>query len=116
MGGAGQYMKHGRGKSQAAKRLLALSLCAVFVAVTLLSATYVFTHANHAHDRCGPVGNCTTCVNLTAALTLLESISIAMAAMALTAGGFFIGLPVRRTAVFHRGFSTLVRLKVRLNN
>ena len=113
---AGRQARNTKGKARPAKRVVALSICVVFISVTLLSATYVFTHVSHTHDRFGPVGKCTTCDNLTTALNLLESIAIAFAAMALICGGFFIDLPVRKTPVFHRGFFTLVLLKVRLNN
>ena len=116
MGCAEQNERDNKVNRQTAFRMIALSVCIVFISVSLLSATYIFTHVNHAHDRCGPVGNCTTCTNLTAALNLLESLSVAMAVAALAAGSLFAALSAPKPVAFQRGFPTLVCLKVRLNN
>ena len=115
MGCANQQMRENKWIRKAALRMIALSVCIVFISVSLLSATYIFTHVKHTHDRCGPAGNCTTCVNLTAALNLLESISVVMAVIALAIGGFFAVLSFLKPAAFLRGFPTLVCLKIRLN-
>ena len=116
MGGARHIVKHGKNKGQTAKRLIALSVCAVFIAVSLLSATFVFTHTTHKHDRFGPDGNCATCTRLAEAAYILESICIAMAGAAFFLWGFLMALPAPTPVSFYRGFRTLVFLKVRLNN
>ena len=105
----------GKGRRSAA-RLTALALCVLFVALTALSTAYILTHANHRHDHNGPGGDCTVCVRINAAERLLKTISTAAAGAALVFGGLSALLCAGKVPGCRKGFNSLIRLKVRLNN
>jgi hypothetical protein len=104
-------------KIPAAARLMALALCAVYIAAFLFSAAYILVHASHAHDSAGPDGSCAACARLAAAGGLLKSVSAAAAGGAPAAAWGTSGIfSLPKPAVSRAGLSTLVCLKVRLNN
>jgi hypothetical protein len=112
---SGAAAGNGRGRRSAA-RLTAFALCVLFIALTALSTAYILTHANHRHDHNGPGGDCAVCVRINAAERLLKTISTAAAGAALVFGGVFALLSARKVSGCHKGFYSLIRLKVRLNN
>jgi len=105
-----------RGNSKRPLRLTVLTLCAVFIAAFLLSATYIITHADHVHDHDGRNNSCATCFNLLSAENIFRQpflpapVSIAIIFATLT-------LICRVAhAFFNIVFSTPITLKIRLNN
>jgi hypothetical protein len=97
-------------------RLISLIVCALYMAVALLSSAYILIHANHIHDRAEPDGTCAVCAHIQAAENLLKIISAAIVSAAISFSGesaILFALISRR-----RGFKnfSLVALKVRLNN
>jgi hypothetical protein len=102
-------------KKQAALRLLALLLCALYLAVTLLSAAYLLAHVNHVHDNSGPGGACATCLHIASAKTLLKTLSSAVAAVGVAFSAFAFVLRLRPRYRLAGGGSP-VTLKVRMNN
>ena len=97
------------------KRIIALALLACFVSVSLLSAVFVFTHANHVHDHLGAGGGCATCAQIQIAESLLlqSGVSAGNGAFA------FISLLSALAAICLIslfGFQTLIKLKARMNN
>jgi len=97
-------------------RLLALTLCILFIACAIYSTAYVHIHANHRHDHLGPDGSCVTCVHLTLAVNLYKHLSNALVGTMIIFGCSSAICPILRFAGCHIGFLTLVRLKVRLND
>jgi hypothetical protein len=97
-------------------RLIAVLLCLCFLATLVLSAAFIVTHANHEHDHNGAGGDCATCAHISAAGNLLKTDSAAVALLTVTFGAGFTArliLPAARLAIAD---STLISLKVRLNN
>ncbi|MDR3288044.1 MAG: hypothetical protein LBT22_01300 [Peptococcaceae bacterium] len=97
-------------------RLIAMLLCVCFIAALLLSALFILTHAQHEHDHDGADGSCATCAHMTALGNLLKQLSTPVVTATTAMGALFairFSLKPR-----HRRFvfSTLVILKVRLNN
>ncbi|MCL2152724.1 MAG: hypothetical protein FWH57_07190 [Oscillospiraceae bacterium] len=101
---------------QSAKRLIALAICVLFIAGSLLSAAFIFTHIHHEHDHNAPNGGCTTCVHISAAENLLKSLSAALAGAALIIECFSAIRSLLKPVSLNTGFFTLIHLKVRLNN
>jgi hypothetical protein len=94
-----------------------LIACAFFISVLILAATFIITHFNHTHDAGGRNGSCATCSHLTVAANLLAIISAAAATgAALATGGPLRVISVLKPVSFPAGTSTLVLLKIRLNN
>jgi hypothetical protein len=97
-------------------RLMALAACALYLAAMLLSSVFMLTHMNHIHDHDEPEGSCATCMHIQSAENLLKQLSTAVVSAAVAFGSLFgILLSVKVTSLCV-GFSTLVRLKVRLNH
>ncbi|MDR1272233.1 MAG: hypothetical protein LBK04_04495 [Clostridiales Family XIII bacterium] len=94
----------------------ALLLCAVFVAVSILSAVFVSTHANHEHDSHGIGGACATCAHVAYVKAILEQISAAVAGAVVVAGVLFALFHIQKPASPEKTDCSLVRLKVRLNS
>lgn len=103
-----------RGSKRSVKRLFALALCVLFIAATLLSTAFILTHANHKHDHDGPSGSCSTCTHMLAVGNFLKTISTAVAAIAMIF--LFTIQSFLKPVSLHTGFTTLVNLKIRLNN
>lgn len=97
-------------------RVIAFTLCILFIAASLFSTVFVFAHLNHTHDNNGPGGTCTTCIHMVTAKSLLRQISTAVAKTAIAVCCLFTLLFFRQPAALYSGFYTLVTLKVRLNN
>jgi hypothetical protein len=95
---------------------LALFVCVFFVAGSILSATFIFTHANHVHDQNGAGGTCATCAHVIAAATLLETLGIAMAVAALCLAVHHAIVSKLKPVSSNLDIFTLTSLKVRLNN
>lgn len=111
---------HYKSHKQSTKRLLikniALILYLCFIVVSFLSTTFILTHANHEHDHDGPNGSCVTCIHLTIAENLLKQLAAALVAAVLAfALSLFILFRLKHSASCV-GSSTLITLKVRLNN
>jgi hypothetical protein len=104
------------GGKQSVKRLLALTVCVLFIAVSILSGAVILIHANHIHDYDGPHGSCAACAHLATAGNLLKSLAAVIAGAALAFPGLFAILSVLKPVDPDMGFCTLVRLKIRLNN
>jgi cytochrome bd-type quinol oxidase subunit 2 len=103
-------------RRRSAKRRGALLLCAVFVAVSILSAVFVSTHANHEHDSHGIGGACATCAQIATVKAVLKQISIAVAGAVVVAGVLFVIFHMQKPALQEKADCSLVRLKVRLNS
>jgi hypothetical protein len=101
---------------RSAVRLIALFLCTLFLAASLLSSAYILIHTNHNHDHKGPDESCTICEHMMTAESLLKQISIAVAGAAISIGGLLIAPSILKPVFLNIGFSTPVNLKVRLNN
>ena len=95
--------------------MIALTICAFFIAVLLLSGTYIIIYSNHSHDQDGPGGTCDTCMHLEAANSLLETISTKIVTGGVTLGAFALVYSLCPYYVIIKSFS-LVSLKVRMNN
>ncbi|MCL2818054.1 MAG: hypothetical protein FWD39_06700 [Clostridiales bacterium] len=103
-------------KNKQPLKIVAFVFLLCFIIVLLLSEAVLLTHVNHEHDHLGANAKCATCAYLTAAGNLLKSLFAALAGAALTFGCFSAIFPVFKSAGFHTGFPTLIRLKTRLNN
>jgi hypothetical protein len=97
-------------------RLIALLLCALFIAVSLLSSAFILSHANHEHDQDMPDGSCATCAHVVAAENLLKTLGAAVIAVTLYLSGHHAIVSTLKPIASDLGFFTLVSLKVRLNN
>jgi low temperature requirement protein LtrA len=98
-------------------RRIALILCLLFIAASLLSSAFILTHASHVHDHAGEGGSCATCAHVMAAGHLLRTIGLTVVAAALSFGAHraFISI-LKFTAADLDFLISLVSLKVRLNN
>ena len=74
------------------------------------------TVRSHAHDHDGPGSSCATCMHMQAAGNLMKTMSMAVVAAVVFFGCLFGALCHFRPAYQATGLSTLVALKVRLNN
>lgn len=99
-----------------ALRLLALAVCVLFTAAFLFSVSFILTRANHVHDHNGANGCCATCVQVTAAAKLLNQLSAAIVKAAAMIFSLFAGLSLLRFFAHLIEGSSLVALKVQLNN
>jgi len=98
--------------SQTAKRLIALFTCVLFIAAFLLTASFILEHAGHDCEGY----DCSVCAQINSAENLLKQLSAAMIGAGFVIGcSFFIAFQIR-SAVSLVGLSTLVHLKVKLNN
>jgi hypothetical protein len=102
-------------KTRPVKRLTALALCLVFIAVSLLAAVFVYTHLNHTHDHNGPEGSCATCAHIAVAENLRRQLGTGAVAVVLAFGMLFALLAVLKPVVFGGSRCTLVSAKIRLN-
>ena len=103
-------------KKRLAVRLVALAICAFFLAGSLLTAMFVHSHSGHEHEQHEPDEYCTTCVHLTAAEKLLKSLFAAIAGAALVFGCFPADRPTSTSVDFGQVYYTPISLKVRANN
>jgi hypothetical protein len=97
-------------------RLIALLLCVCFIAAVLLSAAFILTHANHAHDHDGPGGSCVTCACISLAQNVLKSLFTAALGAAAALAYLFAVCALLASAVSRTDRYSLVSLKIRLNN
>ena len=104
------------GRKRSVLSVLALVVCILFFAVSILSEAFIFTHLDHEHDHNGPHGGCATCAHMAAAENLLKSISTSLIGVALAIWCFSAVLAILQPVDFNTGFHALVLLKVRLNN
>jgi Mn2+/Fe2+ NRAMP family transporter len=98
------------------KKILAFTVCVLFIVVTLLSASFVLTYSHHDHDHDGPGGNCATCAHLTVAGKLLKLFAGALVCTAFCSGVFAAICSALKPADFHAALFTLVHQKIKLNN
>ncbi|MDR3345251.1 MAG: hypothetical protein LBT21_06680 [Oscillospiraceae bacterium] len=96
-------------------RLLALTLCVCFVAVSILSAAFILTQANHTHDHNGADGSCNVCFRMAAAERILKQLFTALSGAALITAALFAVQAVTKSARACAERSTPVMLKVKLN-
>ena len=101
---------------RSAVRLIALTMCALFIAASILSSSYILIHKNHKHDHNGPSESCTICSHMMDAENLLKQISMAVAGTAITIAVLLASFSVLKPIFLKIGFSTPVKWKVRLNN
>lgn len=99
-----------------AARLAALILCTVFISVSLFFSAYILTHINHEHDHDGPVGCCSTCMHIQSAEKMLRQFTDAIVVTVTFACSLFSALLFLSLFASHTEVSTLINLKVRLNN
>jgi hypothetical protein len=107
--------RHRFAQRPASARTAAAALCAAFIAAFILSSGFIFSHADHTHDHHGAGGSCATCAHLVAAEKLLNAVSVTAVCAALALGFLPIRSAALKPALRRMGFSTLIRLKVRLN-
>jgi hypothetical protein len=115
----GQSGSRGRandGSVRTALRLTALVLCVLFAVALLLSTAFIFAHANHEHDHNGENGGCAACSCVASAQTLLKQLLTATAGGVLALSGLFAVIRIIGLTLSHLDSSTLVRLKIRLND
>ena len=103
-------------KKQSAKRLIALAVCILFIAGSILSAAFIFAHIDHDHDHDGADGGCAVCVWISAAVNLLKSLFAAFVGAAVGMWRFFAMRSGLRAVRYYTGSLSLVCLKVRMNN
>jgi hypothetical protein len=97
-------------------RLIAALICVCFVVALVLSSAFIAVHANHEHDSDGADGGCAVCAHIAAAENLLKSVSAAAALSAVALGALLAALIVSKSVRSGITDSTLISLKVRLNN
>ncbi|MDR3051101.1 MAG: hypothetical protein LBU67_05215 [Oscillospiraceae bacterium] len=104
------------GQRKRSVRLAALVACVFFITILLFSSLYTLENANHIHDHEGPGGACAACMHAQSAENLLKTLSTALVAAVVAIGGLLGLLSSLQPAQPRFGFSTLVSLKIRLNN
>ncbi len=97
-------------------RFIAIVLFVCVILVSVLSGLFIITRANHVHDHGGSHESCTTCNHLANAENLIKQLStaIVVAVLAFVLSSiisFYLKLYV--LSIFS---TTLVALKIRLNN
>ena len=98
--------------SKTAKRLIALFTCILFIAAFLFTTSFIVEHAGH--DCMGR--DCSVCAQINSAEKVLKQLSAAMVGAGFIVGClFFIAFQIR-PAVSLMGLSTLVYLKVKMDN
>lgn len=97
-------------------RYIAIVLFVCILLSSILSGLFVITHSNHEHDHSGSNESCATCIQLAHAENLLKQLSSAIVATALVFALSLFNLFYLKLPVHHVFTSTLVTLKVRLNN
>jgi hypothetical protein len=108
---ASQYRK----RRQAA-RLLAVFICAFFIAALVLASAFIVAHVNHEHDANGAEGACAACAHICAAEKLLRMVSVAFIFSVAEIGAIFFALRLLKTLRLNIAASTLISVKIRLNN
>ena len=101
---------------QSPKRLVALGILLCLVMVSLLSETFILTHANHKHDHFGVGGECAVCAQVQSAENQLKQFGTVISVALLALIGFFAALAILYFAASSIAFQTPVYLKTRLNN
>lgn len=94
------------------KRLLAMLFCVCFIAVSLLTTTFIITHADHdcaGHD-------CPVCAQIHLAENLLKQLSMVTSCFAFTFAGLLAILSAFALIIPHIDLATPVTLKVKMNN
>ena len=107
------------GRGRTARRGLALALCVLFAAASVHAAIFVAANDGHTHtDHAGHSdGACLVCAHLTAAGSLLKSLSSPAADTPRVRVSSFVDSDVSEFAVsYYSGNNTPVNLKVKLNN
>ncbi|MDR0854496.1 MAG: hypothetical protein LBN34_09030 [Clostridiales Family XIII bacterium] len=103
-------------RSMQKTRHIALLLCVLFIAASLISGAFIATHANHEHDRNGPNGSCTTCTQVMVVGNLLKTLGLAAATITICIALHYAIIYTLKPIVSDFCLSTLVSLKVQLNS
>ena len=98
------------------KKSAVLVICVCFITGTLLSVVFVSAYSIHEHDQNGPDNSCVYCAYLSEVENLLKHLSVALVGAAIVFGALFAIRFIYISACSYTVFSTLVSLKVRLNN
>ncbi|MDR2515550.1 MAG: hypothetical protein LBD02_10175 [Christensenellaceae bacterium] len=106
----------GSGRKKSVIRFIALAIFVCIVTTSLLSSASILTHADHEHDHNGPNNTCATCAQIAAAENILKRLSTALAVAAIAIVDTFALIAQLRADSPQQVFTTLVGLKVRLNN
>lgn len=101
---------------QTKKRLIALAVLLCFVVISLFSEMFIFTHANHEHDHDGVHGGCTACEQIYNFENLKKQISAAVCGASFAFLSLFAVVSIIKCIYFQIELSSLVSLKIRMNN
>jgi hypothetical protein len=108
--------KTARDATQSKTRLTAMLLCVCFFAAVLFSAAFILTHAAHTHDSNASDGSCAVCACVAAAKKTLITVSGAAAMAGIALLTLFGAYTLLAALISRAGVSSLVKLKIRLDN
>ena len=100
----------------AKKKFIVLALLSCFLIVSLLSSTFILTHADHQHDQNGANGSCATCAQLQSAGNTLKQLTTAFVGALLAITGILAAIGALKTIIIPVITSTPVTLKIKMNN
>jgi len=98
--------------SQTTRRMIALIACVLFIVAFLFTTSFIFEHAGHDCEG----RDCSVCAQINSAENILKQLSSAIIGVGFIAGCFILVSLQIRHIILSAGLSTLVHLKVKMNN
>jgi len=98
------------------KRLIALAVLLCFLVVSLLSGMFIFTHTDHEHDHNGVHGSCAVCEQINNFENLRKQLSMAASGTSFALLSLFAVVSTIQCIDSRIESSSLVALKIRMNN
>ena len=101
---------------QHAFQRVALALCVIFLAASLLSVSFISAHTLHRHDNNGFGGSCAICAHLSAAENLMKHITAMLLALPVLCGCLLSAHAILYSFAYPTGSLSFVSQKIKLNN
>ena len=93
-----------------------IALFTCFIVTFIISDIYILAHANHDHNHDGIGGSCTVCAHIQSAENLLKQLAMASKSMSFIIVGLFFMATFLYVVSSLEIYSTLVNLKIRMND
>jgi len=98
------------------KKMLALVFLVCFIAAYSLPFVFILTHLDHSHDHNGIDESCATCAQIQYAENILKQLSTASISTLFALLGAFTSIAIIKAAIAFNLTTTLITLKIRMNN